>query len=30
MLRVLDSKPISKSGAPNAFRIGGRTKLLKA
>jgi hypothetical protein len=30
MLRVLERSPISRSGAPNDFSTGGRTKLLKA
>src|SRR5216683_2374243 len=28
MLRVLESRPMSRSGAPNDFKIGGSTKLL--
>src|SRR3981081_1088515 len=28
MLRVLDSRPMSRSGAPNDFKIDGSTKLL--
>ena len=28
MLRVLDRSPMSRSGAPNDFKIGGSTKLL--
>src|SRR6267143_6094791 len=28
MLRVLDNSPMSRSGAPNDFKMGGRTKLL--
>ena len=30
MLRVLERRPVRRSGAPKLLRIGGRTKLLNA